>query len=200
MRGWYFQAEWYEVFDLLEWICQFDRQKFRNNAASFFNSMLEQEMSAYRIIDNVIIQITDEAEVREIESAIENSKSTNLSGVTEHLRSALEKLADRKNPDFRNSIKESISAVESIAKIISENPKAELGEALKAIEDKVGLHPALKKGFLSIYGYTSDEGGIRHALTESSNSELEDAKYMLVACAAFVNYLKVKSLKAGIKL
>ena len=162
--------------------------------------MLEREMSAYRIVDNVIVQITDEAELREIETAIDLAKKTKLSGASEHLRSALEKLSDRKNPDFRNSIKESISAVESLAMLISGNPKAELGEALKAIEDKVGLHPALKRGFSSLYGYTSDEGGIRHALIETSNTEFEDAKYVLVACSAFVNYLTVKAIKAGIKL
>lgn len=200
VRDWYFKAEWFEVFDFLEWTCQFDTGNTRKNVAQAFNSMLEREMSGYRIVKNLITPITDETELREIESAIETSKHTKLSPVNEHLQSALEKLADRKNPDFRNSIKESISAVEAICKMISGNPKADLGEALKTIENKVALHPALKKGFLAIYGYTSDEGGIRHALTESDNSQFEDAKYMLVACAAFVNYLKVKAIKAGLEL
>ncbi len=203
VRDWYFAAEWFEIFDFLEWLCQFDDDhfnNFNNKVVNGFNSLLVREMSAYRIVDNVIIQITDEAEIKEIESAIENSKSTKLSIVSEHFKNALEKLADRKNPDFRNSIKESISAVESISKLISGDPKAELGQSLKIIEDRVGLHPALKKGFLSIYGYTSDQGGIRHALVEGDISHFEDAKYMLVACAAFVNYLKAKAIKAGLKL
>jgi hypothetical protein len=201
VRDWYFRAEWYEIFDLIEAICQFGDADYTRDSAIVFNAILAHEMSAYRIVDGLIIQVTDETELREIEAAIEASNTTKLSGVSEHLHSALAKLADRKNPDFRNSIKESISAVESIAKLIAGNPKAQLGEALKAIEDKVGLHPALKKGFSAIYGYTSDQEGIRHALIDNStSSKFEDAKYMLVACAAFVNYLKVKAIKAGIKM
>ena len=52
------------------------------------------------------------------------------------------------------------------------------------------IHPAMENAFTSLYGYTSDEGGIRHAegLFES-NVTFEEAKYMLVSCCAFVNYL-----------
>ena len=73
-----------------------------------------------------------------------------------------------------------------------------MGKALKLIEDTVGLHPALKKGFSSIYGYTSDEGGIRHAMIDDNPCEFDDAKYMLVSCSAFVNYLIMKASKAGL--
>ena len=50
-----------------------------------------------------------------------------------------------------------------------------------------------------MWTYTSDEHGIRHALLEESDLTFEDAKFMLVSCCAFVNYLKAKSVKAGIK-
>ncbi|MBU1626736.1 hypothetical protein KKB18_05135 [bacterium] len=64
-------------------------------------------------------------------------------------------LFDRKNTEGknRNSIKESISAVESVCKVISEDQKATLGKALNIIEKKVDLHNALKEGFQKIYGY-----------------------------------------------
>jgi len=69
---------------------------------------------------------------------------------------------------------------------------------LKKIKDKIGLHPALEKGFGAIYGYTSDQGGIRHAMIDESTCDFEDAKYMLVSCSAFVNYLIMKANKAGL--
>ena len=109
-------------------------------------------------------------------------------------------LADRKSPDYRNSVKESISAVEAISNLIANEKKATLGQALKAIESKVSLHPALKKAFSSLYGYTSDAEGIRHALLSETNLSFEDAKFMLVSCSAFINYLISKASKAGIKL
>jgi len=58
----------------------------------------------------------------------------------------------------------------------------------------------LKKGFSNLYGYTSSAEGIRHALLEEAKLNFEDAKFMLVSCSAFVNYLIAKTSKAGIKI
>ena len=44
--------------------------------------------------------------------------------------------------------------------------------------------------FRSLYGFVSDDGGIRHSLLESSSViNYSDAKYFLVSCSAFVNYI-----------
>jgi hypothetical protein len=40
--------------------------------------------------------------------------------------------------------------------------------------------------------------GIRHALLEESTLDLDDAKFMLVSCSGFVNYLAAKAAKAGV--
>jgi len=70
---------------------------------------------------------------------------------------------------------------------------------LKKLEDKgIELHPALKSSFSSLYGYTNDADGIRHALLEESTLDFDDAKFMLVSCSAFVNYLAAKANKAGL--
>ncbi|WP_130287871.1 hypothetical protein [Aquimarina brevivitae] len=107
-----------------------------------------------------------------------------------HLESSLKLITDKRNPDYRNSIKESISAVESLSKIIIGNDKTTLGQALKIIDQKHPLPKSLKSGFSAIYGYTSDSGGIRHGLlTDQIAPELEEARFMLIACSAFVNYL-----------
>jgi len=82
-----------------------------------------------------------------------------LKPVREHLKQSLTLLADKTNPDYRNSIKESISSVESLSKIIAKLPKATLSPALAAIEKKITLHPSLKEAFQKRYGYTSDAQG-----------------------------------------
>ncbi len=122
----------------------------------------------------------------------ESIRDSELAGVSAHIDRALALYADRENPDFRNSIKESISAVEGIARVVSGNDKATLGDALKAIEKNGQLHTALKEGFLKLYGYTSNEQGIRHAMLDEPNLTQADARYFLVSCSAFVNYLKVQ--------
>ena len=122
----------------------------------------------------------------------EAARDSRLAGVSAHIECALEHYADRENPNYRNSIKESISAVESIARVVSGRDKATLGDALKTIEESGQLHPALKKGFLNLYGYTSDEQGIRHAMLDEPNLTAADARYFLVSCSSFVNYLKAQ--------
>ena len=74
-----------------------------------------------------------------------------------------------------------------------------LSKALAKLEQKIAIHPAMKKGFTSLYAYTSDEGGIRHALLEDAAKVDEaDALFMLGACAAFVSYLLNKARPNGL--
>ena len=55
---------------------------------------------------------------------------------------------------------------------------------------KSEIHPALKTAFEKLYGYTSDANGIRHANgIGEGNSTFAEAKYMLISCSAFINYL-----------
>lgn len=151
------------------------------------NELFQREYVGYRFIDGEITPISDDIEVAEIEKSLD----IEFQGCKSHIRKALGFLSDRENPDYKNSIKESISAVESICQIIAQNSKATLGEALKKLEEHgVKIHEAMKKSFSSLYGYTSNEGGIRHCEGMfESNVTFEEAKFMLVSCSAFVNYL-----------
>lgn len=194
VRSSFFNCEWHEVYSFIEETLENYPRELKKNKEFFtkeLNNCLEKENSAYRIINNEITPITSEQEIQSIEDALTNTNQ--YSGVQQHLNQALKLMSDRQNPDYRNSIKESISAVESICKIVTNNNKASLGQALKIIETKYGLHEALKKSLSQLYGYTSDADGIRHAMLEESNLNYIDAKFMLVACTNFINYLIEKT-------
>ena len=186
IRDYFFQANWNEVYDFLEFVVD-NVKREHPRLAEFINHILTTEMSAYRLVDGKVVDITNEQELSMLEEALAD---TRFASVAAHLAQALTLLADRKNPDFRNSIKESISAVEAMARLVSENDKATLGEALKALEKNGKLHAALKEGFSKLYGYTNDENGIRHAMLDEPNLSQNDAKYFLLSCTSFVNYLK----------
>lgn len=199
IRDYFFNCEWYEVYDFIEFIANhYPDHRVNQEFMNFCNVLLERELSAYRFVGGRITQITSEEEISEIEEALEISGR--LKPVYTHLKRALALLADRKSPDYRNSVKESISAVEAICKLITKKEKATLGQALNEIADKVDLHPALRNAFSSLYGYTSDAEGIRHALLDEPKLSFEDAKFMLVSCSAFINYLFSKLSKAGIEI
>lgn len=188
----FFKCKWNEVYDFIEFIAnEYPDNGQREPFINWCNGVLQEEVSAYRFVGGKITQLTSETEILEIEAALQLP----LAPVNEHLNRALELFADRKAPDYRNSIKESISAVESLCRVIAKNEKATLGDALQEIEKlkTINLHSALKAAFEKLYGYTSDEGGIRHALIDQPNSDAEEAKFMLVSCSAFINYLRTKA-------
>jgi hypothetical protein len=186
IREYFFGCEWHEVYDFLEFVVRL-YAKNRPRLADYLNQILTRELAGYKFIDGLIVDITD---AQESELLAEALKDTKFGPVTAHLERALQLLVDRKQPDYRNSIKESISAVEAMARIVAEAPKATLGEALKVLEKKGRLHPALKDGFSKLYGYTNDDDGIRHAMLDEPNIDQSDAKYFLLSCTSFINYLK----------
>lgn len=166
----------------------------KNRYSEDFNSIFEQEKSAYRFANEQIAPITNEIELDEIVTAA----SSEFDAVNAHISNALRLYSDRENPSYKNSIHESISAVESMCSIITgmKGKGATLGLMLKKLEDNgVRIHTALREAFSKLYGFTSDEEGIRHGSMDFSNAPAEDAKFMLVACSAFVNYLIEKYVK-----
>jgi len=199
LRAYFFSCAWNEVYDFIEFTA---KRHADNYATERFiagcNVVLEEELSGYRFVGRQIAPITSEEAIATIEQALQPVHG--LQPVTVHLRQALSLFSDRKQPDYRNSIKEAISAVEAACRLVARNPKATLGEALKVLAPRVPVHPALSGAFEKLYGYTSDANGIRHALLDESNLEQEDALFMLVSCSAFINYLTAKCARAGIKL
>lgn len=161
--------------------------------SSELNDLFETEFVGYRFIGDKITPISDQNEVE----AIEDSLNMGFEGPKGHIRKALALLSNRENPDYKNSIKESISAVESICQIITGDDKATLGKALNKLQSKgLNIHHSMLDAFSKLYGYTSDQGGIRHAEGMfTSDVSFEEAKYMLVSCCAFVNFLIAEEAK-----
>lgn len=188
-----FQKENYiEVFTFIEgiinaytYIDNISHSRFncRKYYIQLVSAIFNTENVNYRIIGGKVTDIVNEEQIKCLEKTLNNPYNV----VSEHYAKAIEQLYSVK--DFDNSIKESISSVEAMCQIITKNGKATLGDALKLLKNKI--HPAMESAFQKLYGYTSDANGIRHSngLGEG-NSTFEEAKYMLISCSAFVNYLK----------
>lgn len=197
IRKEYLNLKWYEVYDFLEFIyskLENDKRLEQRNLVELFkedmNTVFEEENVPYRFINGNITPIINKEEIAEIESAL--SYEGKYKPTRDHLEKALDLLSNRKNPDYANSIKESISALESLVRIIK-GEKETLGQLIKGMN----LHSAFKDGLSKLYGWTSDEGGIRHGKTgEGLEPNLSEARLMLVLCSAFFNYL-IEKAEAG---
>jgi AbiJ N-terminal domain 4 len=194
----FYGLPWYGAYDFMEYSAKYQGSRRHTSFSTeklhgIFNRVLEAERSGYRFVAGELSPISAGAEIDAIDSAVATAKSSGLSGAHTHLQTALHLLGRRPNPDYRNSVKESISAVESVAKQLGGSSAQGLAGALNELNKQVPIHPALRAAFVKLYGYTSDAEGIRHAILDEPDVGFDEAKYMVVACSAFVYYLATKT-------
>lgn len=173
-----------EFLEFLEFIVQ--HKSCPHGLVDHLNKQFESCGFAYRIVDGTIVPIANEQMAESFQTAIENL-SSGFSGAQQHLKTAASALTAGK---YADSVRESIHAVESVACQICPGERT-LSAALNEFEKKYHLHPALKHGFVKLYGYASDEQGIRHALIDEEGAKVgeDEALYMLGACASFAAFL-----------
>ncbi|WP_279608901.1 AbiJ-NTD4 domain-containing protein [Burkholderia cepacia] len=205
VRDCYDDMAWHEVYNFIEFLADNANTIFRGISGQStqligaLNNVLERERSGYRFVAGVLSPITNREELESVEDAVRSTESAALAGANEHLRTALTLLAQKPEPDYRNATKEAISAIESVTKILGESSAQGLSGALADLNKKVEIHPSLRNAFVKLYGYASNEEGVRHSLgDEATNVGFDEAKYMIVACSAFMNYLISKANVAGL--
>lgn len=185
-------SDWYVPLDISELFVSYWHQQIGDfhirELINTFNNLFEIECCAYRFMDNgKIVEITSKEEIDDINQAINEQPSE----IKTQLNQALAHLSDRKKPDYRNSIKESISAIETLCRKIT--GEITLGKAIHKMEHKgLRLNSQFKDGLEKIYAFTNGPDGIRHALMEEGDLSQADARFMLVLCSAFINYISVK--------
>jgi hypothetical protein len=150
------------------------------------NKGFERVNFGFRIINNHIAPIIDQDEIQEFDEAV-NQVPDN---VKQHLDKAMLYLST--NLDYENSIKESISAVEAFCYKYTQ--EGVLSDSLRVLLKRKILHPRLKAAFEKLYCYSSEKDtGIRHGKGvehETFMPTYYEAKFMLVSCSAFINYIK----------
>lgn len=92
------------------------------------------------------------------------------------------------SPDFENSIKESISSVESSLMVLLNEPGRTLGKIIK----QANLDPDIERLISQAYGYTSNKAFVRHGGTVASGLTKAEAEFFLEFSAASIVYITQK--------
>ena len=95
-------------------------------------------------------------------------------------------------PDFENSIKESISSVESCLMILLNDPNGTLGKLIKRAE----LDDDIQRLVSQFYGVASNRAFVRHGGTKPSTLAKPEAEFFLDFAASAIGYITEK-LKHG---
>jgi hypothetical protein len=186
----WFSCRWPEFFDLIEFAARLLATPLpptRHQWFEMLNRVLESKGCAYRFIAEQLLPLTNPAEATEVATAADSA----IPAVAAHIREARKLLPPNAGANPRNSVKQSICAVEAALRHLTGNASATLTDGLVAFEARHGaLHPSLRQGLVTLCGYSTDGEGERHDLIEEADSVTGDhARLMLVACSAFTNYL-----------
>lgn len=180
----------HKVFDFVQYILR--HPECPEALVAGMKTAFAKSRLAYSIEDSgppTIVPMVTAEEGETISSSLKQLVDAGLEGSASHLRKSSECINSR---DWAGSIRESIHAVESVAKEIGQKGRNNrLKTALHALEERAALHPSLKKAILSLYGYASDEKGIRHALQNGDNPRvgMDEAVVVLGICASLASYL-----------
>ena len=189
--------EYHNVLTLIEFILRHDQRGddiYESLVQAFDDSPVAYFVKKLNGCPTIIPRSSPESG-EAIQEAIKTIHDNGMHGASTHLRNAAGCL---NKMQYGDAVRESIWAVESVARVIDKKASKTLGPALDSLE-KAGLlrHPALKQAFKKLYGYTSDEQGVRHSLLDfkSSNVGLEEAIFMFGACACFSAFLVNKKVQ-----
>jgi hypothetical protein len=114
----FFNQPWYQVYNLIEFIAQ-SATKLYAGFEDAVNSTLAQERSGYRLVGDTLVPVSSADELDSIETSLAATEESDLFGARKHLETAMKLLSQRPDSDYRNSIKESISAIESLVRQIT---------------------------------------------------------------------------------
>lgn len=199
LRGLVLDSNWHNVLTLCEHTIRSSHcsDELQNSILRAFDeSPIAYFVENMGEVPTVIPRIS--CEVGEaVRRAIDRLNANGMDGATTHFRQVSEHI---NAGQFADSIADSIHAVESVACKIDPKSHKTLGPALDSLE-KAGVlkHPALKDAFKKLYGYASDEEGVRHALVFQNAADvgLNEAIFMFGACASFAAYLTEKYRQVG---
>ncbi len=96
---------------------------------------------------------------------------------------------DRPTPDYNNAAKEAVGAVEQLARIVTNEQNATLGEAIKKLRSSSRIHTALLKGIEELWAWASDTPGVRHGSAAPVQVDANLARYVVAQADAAIGFL-----------
>ena len=192
------RCEWFKVYDIIEAIHNRiykddERYRFSTNVAARYaeavNEFFIEEGIGWQLVEgHIVTRGTEafEAVVTEATAALEASERPTAA---KHLHEALQDLSRRPEADLPGAVYHAMGSLECVARDLTGDSKATLGEALKRYP---GLLPKpLDTALSQIWGYASNEA--RH-VQEGRETNRQEAELLVGLAAALSTYLTRKQL------
>jgi hypothetical protein len=193
LKAKFVRRNYLEIFEFVQFTIRHPEAPY--NFEGRVANALSQSRAAYFVDGTTIFPKASVEEGAALQAALIVLRGSEYGGARAHLSAAANLLSEG---DYGGSVRESVSAVESIARSIE--PSADkLSTALAKLHNGKRIHQGLKAAFNSLYGYASDEEGVRHALVFQDQPHVGEAEaiFMIGACASFVTFVIGKGSLIG---
>jgi len=157
------------------------------------NALFREEQVGFELTDNGRVEKVGsgfiDAHVKEARYLL---KEPEFKGADEHFEKAVKALNIRPQPDVENCVKDAVSAIESVGRIMVNDDTALLSDIIKDMSSKGVIPKPLDQVIQKIYAYRGDQPGVAHGLVGASKVTIDEAEFVLVMSAAIIIYLVKK--------
>lgn len=194
---------WYTKLSMIEFSIDYMERTFKDPEririiSSFIDNLnmdFERTHYGYRIVAGLITDIISDTDKESIEEVLFSDEDV----VKSHMRQALSLYSRRPLPDYKNAIKEAISAVEALCR--KRTGESTFGSAYGQIKKTTTIHPRIQEAIQKVYDYTNQaDTGIRHSKVSGDDSLVPGATeclFMLVTCSAIINYIQEELIQGA---
>ena len=188
-------CKWFEVYNIIEELNKCLEYVFPRPSGELQSEYFAKEMNKYfckagigwQLVNGQIEFRGPEIFEQNVRSAIDTLISTDRSTASTELHEALSDLSRRPKPDITGAIQHAMGALECVARDVTGNQSATLGEIIKRNPNLIPK--PLDKSAEKAWGYASEMG--RH-LQEGRVPEIEEAELIVGLAGALSNYLSKK--------
>jgi hypothetical protein len=184
---------WYRVYDIAEAI--FTRLPNHHVSpeptpaerfAEEINDVLVEQGVGWQMEEGRFVTRGSEAFELAVRSARERATDTGRTTAAGEISEALADLSRRPEPDLTGAMQHGMAALECLARDVTGDPKATLGEILRRYSNKLSIPKPLDDAVEKAWGYASEMG--RH-VREGRTPERADVELVVTISAALIAYL-----------
>ncbi len=190
-------CEWHQFYDICEvmWAnpgARYLEHKHKEEFTAQINALFREEQLGFEIRDGKVEKVGSgfiDAKIKETRYLL---KEAEFRGADQHFEKAMKAINERPKPDVENCVKDAVSAIESVGRIITNDENALLSDIIKSAVKKDVIPQPLDQTFQKLYAYRGNEPGVAHGAVDISKVTEAEAELILAMSAAMIIYLVKK--------
>ena len=187
------KCQYWQFYDICEVMWQsLEYEWDRDSLSDEINTLFREEHMGFELRDGKVEKIGSGFIDARIKEARYLLKEPEFTGADKHFEKALKALNTRPNPDVENCVKDAISAIESVGRIIFNDEKALLSDIIRKMARNKTIPKPLDEAIQKVYAYRGDQPGVAHGLVGTSKVTIDEAEFVLAMSAAIIIYLVKK--------